>query len=329
MHAISLGQREVTDADPLAEYVPTSHVGVEIGGGVGLHYHYGTLGQLEQGVNYAHAYLRSIGRLPKAARPLARWPYAEGATVRLFVLAGHRNMEGERAFVQDLRRLGRGDLAQDRAGVAFRYSLGGGYKVSDGWEPLGPAGCYDTFGPELAFGARLAAKIDEPIAIAKFTHTGSQIIDWTPDGSEAPTRNLFPRFLAFVREAIADLEARGQKVELAGVFYHLGENDMSFGPYRKRAAERLASLVTRSRVDLGMPRLRWYVSQQPPTDDASVNDIDVVGDVAKLAAGDPDLVHVAAFDLPGREQALVITTDGIVALGELLADRYLAGREAR
>jgi hypothetical protein len=56
----------------VGEYVPTSHVGVEIGGGAGLHYHYGTLGQLEHGVNYAHAYLRTIGKEPQAAR--ARWP---------------------------------------------------------------------------------------------------------------------------------------------------------------------------------------------------------------------------------------------------------------
>ena len=47
MYAISMGQKEVADADPLADYISISHVGVEIGGGVGLHYHYGTLGQLE------------------------------------------------------------------------------------------------------------------------------------------------------------------------------------------------------------------------------------------------------------------------------------------
>ncbi|MGK0483740.1 MAG: hypothetical protein ACJAQ3_003725, partial [Planctomycetota bacterium] len=46
MYAIDGAQREVTDADPNATYVPTSHVGVEIGGQTGLHYHYGTLGQL-------------------------------------------------------------------------------------------------------------------------------------------------------------------------------------------------------------------------------------------------------------------------------------------
>lgn len=323
MYAIRVGQREVTDADPLADYVPTSHVGVEIGGGAGLHYHYGTLGQLEHGVNHAHAYLRSLGKEPKVSRPLATWPYAKGSKVRLFVLAGHRNMEGERAFVQDL---GQSALRKDNPAVAFRYSLGGGYKVAVGWEPLGPAGCYDTFGPELSFGKRLTSKGERNLAIAKFTHSGTQIIDWTPEGSEAPSRNVYAHFVAFVREAVKDLAERGHEVELAGVFYHLGENDMSFGPYRKQAAARLASIVKKSREDLGLPKLKWFVSQQRPTDDESVNGIDVTADLAKVAAADADMVLVNAFDLPGQQQKLVITTPGIVALGELLADRYLKAR---
>ncbi len=327
MYAISLGQREVTDADPLAEYIPTSHVGVEIGGGVGLHYHYGTLGQLEHGVNYADAYLRTIGKEQKVARPLAPWPDAKGSAVKLFVLAGHRNMEGERAFVQELKLLkGKQTLLKDNPRIAFKYSLGGGYKVSDGWEALGPAGCYDTFGPELSFGAALARKLPGNLAIAKFTHSGTQIIDWTPEGSEAKSRNIYPAFLAFVRESMKELTDRGQVVELAGILYHLGENDMSFAPFRKQAIGWLASFVARSREDLGLPALKWYVSQQPPTDDESVNGIDVTKDLEKLAAADPNLIYIKAFNLPGQEQKLVITTPGIVALGELLAGSYLKQR---
>ena len=325
MHAISVGQRAVTAADARAEYVPTSHVGVEIGGGVGLHYHYGTLGQLQHGENYADAYLRNIGKLPARDRPLPAWPYAKGGKVTLFVMAGHRNMEGERAFVQQLRTLrGAKSLAKDTPQVAFRYSLGGGYCTSAEWEPLGPVGYYETFGPELSFAARLRKKTKGSIAIAKFTHSGSQIIDWTPAGSVAKSRNLYDGFVTFVRAAVQSLEARGHEVELAGVFYHLGENDMSWSPFRRAAAERLQALVRQSRVDLGQPALRWFVSQQEPTDDAAVNAIDVVAAVAAVAAADPDLIHVKAFELPGREQKLVISTAGIVALGELLADRFLA-----
>jgi hypothetical protein len=324
MYAISQGQKAVTRVDPRAQYIPTSHVGVEIGGGVGLHYHYGTLGQLEHGVNYADAYLRTVGEAAKETRTLRKWPYKKKSPVTLFILAGHRNMEGERAFVQELMALeGRASLLDDNQKIAFKYSLGGGYKKSDSWEPLGPAGFYDTFGPELSFGQTLQAGLAGNIAIAKFTHSGTQIIDWTPEGSEAKTRNIYPDFIAFIRESTRELTEKGHQVELAGIFYHLGENDMSFGPYRKGAPARLQSMVTQSRQDLQLPSLRWYVSQQPPTDDQRVNEIDVTAELEKVAAADGNLIHIKVFDLPGQEKKIVISTEGIVVLGEVIARRYL------
>ncbi len=324
MYAISLGQKAVTAADPLAEYIPTSHVGVEIGGGVGLHYHYGTLGQLEHGVNYADAYLRTIGEAGQVSRTFKKWPYRKKSPLTLFILAGHRNREGERAFTQELAGLeGKVSLLEDNPKIAFRYSLGGGYKKSDGWEPLGPAGYYDTFGPELSFGQALQDGLKDNIAIAKFTHSGTQIIDWTPEGSEAKTRNIYPDFIAFVRESEKQLSEKGHDVELAGIFYHLGENDMSFGPYRRDAPVRLQSIITQSRQDLERPSLRWYVSQQPPTDDERVNQIDVTAELEKVVEADSNLVHIKAFDLPEQEKKLVISTEGIVQLGEVIARHYL------
>lgn len=327
MYAISLGQKEVTESDPRVDYVPTNHVGVEIGGGTGLHYHYGTLGQLEHGVNYAEAYLKSIDQWKPKTRDLKAWPYAAGSRVKLFVLAGHRNMEGERAFVQDLAKLeARAGLLQDDSAIACRYSLGGGYKVSVDWEPLGPFGFYDTFGPELSFGSTLKAAGVENIAIAKFTHSGSQIIDWTPDGSEAKSRNLYPTFLQFVKDSVQQLKDRGHDVELAGIFYHVGENDMSWGPFREGAAKRVMSLVTALRRDLGLPELKWYVSQQPPTSDESVKKIDSMAMISKATAGDPNIVHIRLSDLPPQREQLVIEAEGTTWLGERLATEYLSKR---
>lgn len=327
MYAIRAGQKAVTDSDPLAEYIPTSHDAVEIGGGEGLHYHYGTLGQLEHGVNYADAYLRTIGKKPATDRPLKVWPYAKGSPVKLFILAGHRNMEGERAFTQELKVLtGQESLAKDNGTIAFKYSLGGGYKTSDGWEPLGPAGYYDTFGPELSFGKTVQAKVSGNIAIAKFTHSGSQMNDWTPQGTGTKDRNLYPQFINFIKESIKELEAKGHQVELAGIFYHVGENEMSFGPYRSNVAKWLQSTVTKSREDLGLPALKWHVSQQPPTDEKGLNRIDVTANLAAIAAADPAFIHLKAFDLPPQDEKLVITTAGIVRLGELLGESYLEHR---
>ena len=112
-------------------------------------------------------------------------------------------------------------------------------------------------------------------------------------------------------------------MELTGVFYHLGENDMSFHPYRKQAAERLEAIIAQSRKDLGRPALKWYVSQQPPTNDKSVNNIDVVANVDMAAVADPTLIHLKAFNLPSQEKKLVISTAGIVELGEFIAKSYL------
>ncbi len=328
MYAISKGQRLVTDSDPLAEYVPTSHIGVEIGGGVGLHYHYGTLGQLEHGINYAEAYLKSIGRSDTVSRPLKKWPYKKGELVRLFVLAGHRNMEGERAFVQELREIkDKSFLESDNPEIAYKYSLGGSYHKSKEWEPLGLTGYYDSFGPELSFGSYLQKKSVENIAIAKFTHSGSQIVDWTPEGSLAKSRNLYDSFINFVKNAIQDLNDKGHAVSLEGVFYHVGENDMSFSPHRNNAAKWLSSIIDKSRDDLKMPSLKWYLSQQPPTDDKSVNGIDITSKIEALASSDDSISHLKAFNLVPQEKKLVISTAGIIQLGELIADNYLNNRK--
>ena len=324
MYAISLGQRTVTNADPRAEYVPTSHVGAEIGRPVGLHYHYGTLGQLQHGENYATAYLRTIGLKLDQPRPFKKWPYKKSSPVKLFILAGHRNMEGERAFVQELQQLkGHQALLKSNPNIAFKYSLGGSYHVSKGWEPLGLTGYYDTFGPELSFAATITPAEPGNIAIAKFTHSGSQIIDWTPEGSPAKSRHVYPKFIQFVKQSVQELTAKGHAVEVAGIFYHVGENDMSFHPYRRDAAARVQAIVNQSRKDLALPKLNWYVSQQSPTDVERLNQLDVVGDMAKVAAADPHCIHLKTFNLPPQEKMLVITTEGIVQLGEVIAKGYL------
>lgn len=319
MADIARGQRAATDADGLAEYVPTSHVAVKIGGGVGLHYHYGTLGQLEHGVNHADAYLAHEGLGDTPREPLARWPLDEGVEVDLYVLAGHRNMEGERAFVEELRRAKGGKrLAGENPKVPFRYSLGGGVRVSRGWEALAPAGPYSTFGPELTFAETAARLSKRPFAIAKFTHGGSQIIDWTPEGSEAKARNLHPAFVDFVKDAVADLEGRGHGVRVT-VVYHVGENDMSWGPFRRGAPERVAAFIAGTREALGRPGLRWCLSQQPPTDHPDVNGFDPVAPLAALAAGDDQVVHVLHADIPEQAEQLVLDTRGIMWLGDRLA----------
>ena len=69
------------------------------------------------------------------------------------------------------------------------------------------------------------------------------------------------------------------------------------------------------------------MSQQPPTDDKSVNRIDVTSKIEGLAAEDDFIFHLKAFDLIPQEKKLVISTAGIVQLGEFMADNYLKNRK--
>lgn len=325
MQGIAEAQHQVADDDPHVDYVPTSQVAVKIGGDAGMHYHYGTLGQLEHGLEHARAYLQHRGISLQLARTLATWPYADDAEVDLYVLAGHRNMEGERAFVEDLAKTPGGvALRTDRDDVPFRYSLGGGMWASRGFEPLGPAGLYDTFGPELSFGRVLSARSPTKVALAKFTHSGSQIVDWTPNGSEAARRNLYPAFLAFVRASLAELAERGQRARLAGIVYHLGENDMAWAPHRRQAAPWLGELIAASRRDLEQPTLRWFVGLQRPPAQPDLDRIDVVAKLRSLDAADEHTFLIEAFDPPPQRELLVFDSAGVVWLGERLAEAVLA-----
>ena len=127
-----------------------------------------------------------------------------------------------------------------------------------------------------------------------------------------------------MKQSISELEARGHEVELAGVFYHVGENDMSWGPFRQGAAERVTALVKAVRQDLGQPQLPWFISQQPPTDHESVNRVDVAKMLADALAADEFSRHIRLENLPMQREQLVLDAAGVVWLGERLAEQYLA-----
>ena len=68
-------QMAVVESDPKVFFVPTSHLSFKIGRPVGLHYHFGTLGQLQHGEAYAATYFdqnrisnRQRLRMPKAKK---------------------------------------------------------------------------------------------------------------------------------------------------------------------------------------------------------------------------------------------------------------------
>ncbi len=321
-------QDEVLKADPLLRWVPTSHLAFEVMNSGQPHYHFGTQGQLQLGEALADAYLKGSNSKPaerkrdfRAGSPLAR-----GSRVRLFVLAGQRNMEGEDSFVSELARNPANEhLVQDQEKIAYRYSLGGGVKVSSPWEPLGPVDFLGNFGPELSFGAQLRKSVDakDGIAIVKFTHSGAQGPDWFPRGSPEAHRNLYPRFIAFLRGAIQDLARQGCESQLEGVFWSPGENDTYFGPYRQKYALWMKDLMTQIRLDLQQPALPWFIAEQHPK--AIWRNVDAMNaSLRTMAESESNVVLVPTATLShGRVH---FGTQGTVELGQAMADAWAKAR---
>lgn len=318
-------QEQVLKADPLLRWVPTSHLAFEVMGSGQPHYHFGTQGQLQMGEAFAAAYLRDIGQSPAATdrRFKNGLPIAKPARVRLFVLAGQRNMEGEDSFVSEIaQQPSYESLAKDQRDILFRYSLGGGVKSSTGWEPLGPVDDLGNFGPELSFGARLRKSLDakDGVAIIKFTHSGAQGPDWFPNGSAESHRNLYPKVIRFIRAAQDDLKQQGFESSLEGIFWHTGENDTYFGPYANNNAKWLKQLIDQTRADLKQPDLPWFISEQHKN--SPWRNIEPVNAALnEMARTDPRITIIKTSELPHTR--LHFGTKGTLLLGEEMAEAYL------
>jgi carbohydrate esterase-like sialic acid-specific acetylesterase len=321
---ICVQQLAVVKADPDVYFVPTSHVGFKIGRGAGLHYHFGTLGQLQHGHAYVEHYLKAIGQpLKTKDRRFTAADLPKGKKVKLFILGGQRNMEGEEANVSQIADFSRfKTLDQDQKDVLYQYSLGGGVRQSLNWEPLGPIGYLSNFGPELSFGwaAKKTLKKNQTLAIYKFTHSGAQSIDWLPEGTDIPHRDLYQNFINGIRKAQRDLHNAGYESELAAVFWHCGENDRALHQQAKSYATNLKKLIEGTRKDLSAPKLTWYITEQPvisPDWAGKREFLPIDKDLEAMAQIDENIWFIKTSHLPHR--VVVFGTEGILALGEEMA----------
>ena len=322
-------QDEVLKADPLLRWVPTSHLAFEVMGSGQPHYHFGTQGQLQMGEAFAAAYLNAIGK-PRPGKDSSfkvGLPLAKKSPVRLFILAGQRNMEGEDSFVSEIpQQLGFESLANPQNEILYRYSLGGGFKVSQSWQPLGPVDYLGNFGPELSFGKTLrdSPVSKEGIAIVKFTHSGAQGPDWRPEGSPESRRNLYPKLIAFIRQAVDDLAKQGHDCTIDGIFWHTGENDTYFGSYAQNNAVWMKELITQARLDLKSPALPFFISEEHPN--AIWKNMEAVNKaLTTVAKSEQNIFIIPTASLPHAR--LHFGTKGTLLLGEAFARAYLKSKE--
>ncbi|MFT5051834.1 MAG: hypothetical protein ACI8QZ_003263 [Chlamydiales bacterium] len=327
MQTLRSQQLSAVAADPLAQFIPTSHLGFHINYGQGQpHYHFGPEGQLQLGEAFAAAYLENLGLdQSHTSRPFCcGFPASKGATVRVFILAGQRSMEGEHAYVSEIddhpQFVGLGAPQED---VLYRYSLGGGAHTSTDWAPLGPTDYLENFGPELSFGAAVSAELADPVAILKITDSAGFLEDWLPTPVNA-SRPRYAAAVSFIEQALADLEAEGLNPVIEAVVWLPGEHDAWWGPFRNQYATHLTALVAGLRTDLGTPALQWWVAELSDSLMWGSTNLDQLdAQIQSVANTDPSLWFVDTDGLSVPAQSPTFGTGGVLQLGDLMAESYL------
>jgi len=225
--------------------------------------------------------------------PAANSPASEAMKVKVFILAGQSNMEGQ--AVADLEGKdyngGKGTLNQllkdparatlvkhlktDKGEWTVRESVWVRYQPEKAPLKAGPLTLGYTpypgkhhFGPELQFGHVIGDHCGGQVLLIKTAWGGKSLFkDFRPPSSGGQVGPYYTKMLAEVRQALADLKKDfpkydGAGYELAGFVWYQGWND-GVDP-RKAVPEyeqNLANLIRDVRKDLKAPNLPFIIGE--------------------------------------------------------------------
>jgi len=214
----------------------------------------------------------------------------------VFVLAGQSNMDG-RAQVADLPA----DLKAEQAQVLV-YAGGGT------WKPLKPGG--ELFGPEVSFGATMAAALKKPVGIVKVARCATNLAEqWNP-----ATKGDYTRFADQVKAA-----QKSRPVHVAGMLWMQGESDAKDPAMAEAYKKNLAALVAKARADFQAPDMVFIAGRvNPPKRYPHAKAV-------RAALEDPGVPNYAWVDCDGLKKSddLHYDAEGQVALGRLFAAEAL------
>ena len=204
--------------------------------------------------------------------------------VKVFILAGQSNMEGQGIIKIDTKRNeGKGSLeylVRDHAG-AERYKHliddDGGWIVRDdvwiwylgrkGGLTVGYGAREDRIGPELQFGHYLGDYFDNQVLLIKIAWGGKSLgKDFRPPSSGGQVGQYYTEMLKHVKDVLSNLkkhfpEYDGRGYELVGFGWHQGWNDRVNQAFNDEYEENLANFIRDVRRDLGVKDLPFVIAE--------------------------------------------------------------------
>ena len=219
-------------------------------------------------------------------------PGTSDGSLRIFILAGQSNMEGQGVVDLDHPKYyngGKGILKNvmknpkmshlyghltdsngdwvTRDDVHVRFRVKGGLKK--GGLSIGYTGYNGRhhIGPELQFGHVVGDAIEEPVLLVKTAWGGKSIHkDFRPPSSDGKTGEFYNRMIAEVHEALNNLakdfpSLEGREVKLSGLVWFQGWNDMFDEKAREEYESNLANLIKDVRDEFDEPDLPVVIGE--------------------------------------------------------------------
>ncbi len=220
----------------------------------------------------------SMAMLTAAVAPAADKP------VKVFVLAGQSNMEGQ-GFIQadPKRNEGKGSLehlAKDKATAAkFKHLLGksGEWAVRDdvwihyldrkGKLTVGYGAKEDRIGPELGFGHVVGEAYEEPVLLIKLAWGGKSLaVDFRPPSAGGEVGPYYKEIVNRTNAVLKNLkkefpEFGDRGYELAGFGWHQGWNDRVNQAFNDEYEKNLAHFIRDIRKALGVKNLPFVIAE--------------------------------------------------------------------
>jgi hypothetical protein len=230
---------------------------------------------------------RSLVMTGKEARfPLKRddKPVAANKSIRVFILAGQSNMEGQGFIKADPRRNGgKGSLEHltkdPTTADKFKHLLGEGgkwavrddvwihYLDRQGKLTVGYGADDDRIGPELGFGQVVGEAFEEPVLLVKLAWGGKSLArDFRPPSSGGEVGPYYKEtvqrtraILGNLKKEIPELGDRGY--EFAGFGWHQGWNDRINQAFNDEYEKNMANFIRDIRGDLGVKNLPFVIAE--------------------------------------------------------------------
>ena len=204
--------------------------------------------------------------------------------LKVFILAGQSNMEGQGKIACDLKKNGgKGSLDyvahHPATAKSFKGVLGkdGKWIVRDnvwiwylgrkGKLTVGYGAKEGMIGPELGFGLVMGDCLDNQVLLIKVAWGGKSLAkDFRPPSSGGEVGPSYKELIRHVKDVLANLKTHfpdydGKGYQLAGFGWHQGWNDRINQAYNDEYEKNLANLIRDVRKDLGVPKLPFVIAE--------------------------------------------------------------------